>query len=183
MQRALGLLIAASALLVTSRAHAYYPLPNEIVSHLNITCANPIWDGQGCLLCHESLSGGCTTATHPFGQWLVSQGLTCANGTVLDAPSLDPYLDEAKAEAIDTNCDGVPDVTQLTTCNWQALSENKCGDAGNTPEISENVIHGCSMVDGSSAPGMLAFGVAGALAGLLIRRCSRRPASGGSALS
>ena len=173
--KTVALFAFVSTCLLASAARAYYPLPNEIVSHLKISCPKPIWDGQGCTLCHASNAGGCGSAVRPFGKWLVENGLSCANGNVVDPSKLDPLLDEAAATGVDSNCDGVPDVEQLSTCNWQVLSEDACGaDGGATPEVSpESVSYGCAASSEPVAPGIAALALGGALASVVARRRRR----------
>jgi len=43
---------------VPATAHATADFPAAIVSDLNITCPNPIFDGNGCTICHTTDNGG-----------------------------------------------------------------------------------------------------------------------------
>jgi hypothetical protein len=138
--RSLAFVIAF--LFVPSLARAEGVFPQTIVSHLAVQCAKPIWDGSGCTVCHQTNGGGCGTATKPFGTWLRQHGLTCST---LDPALLDQLLDQAAAENVDTNCDGVADVDQLRTCQWEELATvNDTCDGGPNTLPSVDVSYGCA---------------------------------------
>jgi hypothetical protein len=178
--RASVILCTFAALLVTGPAEANPGFPNEIETYLKLTCATP-----DCTLCHSGELGGCGTVIHPFGEWLMSQGLTCANPinaeSAYTVAAIDPLLTKAQTTQVDSNCDGIPDIDQITMCDWQALEQNECGaDGGPTgpgapPTIPvENVIYGCSTSPAPVWPGIAGFGVAGALMTRVSRRRRRR---------
>lgn len=128
---------------VPSIARAAPSLPTEIVTHLNVQCTKPIWDGSGCTICHATNGGDCGTVTKPFGMWLHQRGLACP---APDPALLDQLLDEADAEKLDSNCDGVADVDQLRTCQWEELAtmRNTC-DAGPATLPDPSVTYGCAL--------------------------------------
>jgi MYXO-CTERM domain-containing protein len=178
LRRVVGALVVGSVALAATSARADPSFPQAVIDHLNITCSNPRWDGNGCMICHRDNNGLCGTVVHPFGQWLYAKGLTCHS---IDIGLLDSLLDEAADAGIDTNCDGVPDIQQLASCQWQTLATvDMCVDAGgdgglveSTPAIT-NVTYGCSSTPGT--PAMPAVGVSAVLLGLLLRH-RRRPRS------
>ncbi len=164
------------ALLAPARAHATAEFPAKIVSDLSITCANPIWDGSGCMICHTSNSGGLGTATKPFGQYLKSNGLTAFNDTELQ--TLLNTLSAENPHTTDTNCDGKPDIDQLTTCDWASLATNACTGGDGGTGVPPAIVYGCSAApapsrDEPALPASIAIGVAGALA-LSIFRAKKR---------
>jgi hypothetical protein len=176
MRHFLSLLAFSFALLVTVRAHATAEFPGKIVSDLNITCANPIFDGNGCTICHTSNNGGLGTVTHPFGAYMKANGLSIFNDTQLQ--TLLTKLQNENPHTTDTNCDGKPDIDQLTTCDWQSLATvNECGvstDGGVGPQ-TQTIIYGCSASPNEPAlPASLAIGIAGFLAASVIRAKTRK---------
>lgn len=163
------------ALLVPARAHATAEFPGKIVTDLNITCASPIWDGSGCTICHTNNNGGLGTATKPFGAYMKSKGLTAFNDAQLQ--TILTQLQQENPHTTDTNCDGKPDIDQLTTCDWQSLATvDSCGtstDGGTAP--TQLVIYGCSASPSEPAlPASVAIGVAGLLGLTLFRASSRK---------
>jgi hypothetical protein len=169
-----SILTLTIALLVTGHAEANPGFPNEIATHLKLTCGTP-----DCTLCHSGDLGQCGTIIRPFGKWLMSQSLTCTDGgNVYNVSAIDPLLDEAEGTALDSNCDGTPDIEQIKMCDWQALEQNNCGaDGGPTnggAQAVENVIYGCSTAPAPLWPGVAGFGVAGALMTMVSRRRRKR---------
>jgi hypothetical protein len=172
------ILTFAVVLLVTGHAEANPGFPNEIATHLKLACGAP-----DCTLCHSGDLGECGTIIRPFGKWLMSQGLTCADGgTVYNVSAIDPLLDQAASTELDSNCDGTPDIEQITMCDWQALEQDSCGadggptnaPPGNGAQPVENVIYGCSTAPAPLWPGVAGFGVAGALMTMVSRRRRKR---------
>jgi len=160
-------------LFVAGPAYANPGFPNEIATQLSLTCSQP-----DCTLCHSGDPGNCGTVIRPFGLWLMSQGITCADQKADTASSIDPLLDQAKTTQVDTNCDGIPDIEQITMCDWQALEQNECGaDGGPNGDAAiapvENVISGCSASPAPIWPGVAGFAVAGALVTIVSRRRRR----------
>ncbi len=164
------------ALLAPARAHATAEFPGKIVTDLGITCANPIWDGSGCTICHSSNAGGLGTATQPFGVYMKTNGLTAFNDTQLQ--TLLSTLNAENPHKTDTNCDGKPDIDQLTTCDWQSLSVDACGGDGGTG-VPPAIFYGCTASpapahDEPAFPASIAIGVAGALALSIFRAKTRK---------
>ena len=168
--RSLPIVVAVATLLVGTQAEANPLFPGEIQRHLNVACGTP-----DCTLCHTSDVGSCGTVVRPFGRWLMSQGLTCKDNSVYQVTNIDPILDEARSTQVDTNCDGKPDIDQITACDWQALEATGCdagAGGGTAPEVpQQNVIYGCSGA-GTLVPGSAAL----ALAGLLMLAARKRRA-------
>jgi hypothetical protein len=134
-------LFVIALLLSPSVAFAAPSLPNEILKHLDAQQCK-IWDSQGCTICHMTNGGDCGTVTKPFGMWLHARGLSCPQP---NPALLDQLLDEADSEKLDTNCDGVADVDQLRTCQWEELAtvQNTC-DAGPSTPLAPDVTYGCA---------------------------------------
>jgi hypothetical protein len=181
MRRLLWLPVFAFALLLPTRARATAEFPQQMVSDLGISCSNPIWDGSGCTVCHDSNNGGLGTATKPFGVWTKQNGLTPFNDAKLAA--LLQQLQNESPHTTDTNCDGTPDIDQLENCQWLDLaSQNQCstgGDAG----IPIGVYYGCQAAPavgdggGPALPASATLAFAGVLAGALVK-ARRRKRSG-----
>jgi len=176
----LGFLAGALALLVAPAARATPDFPPLIVSHLNITCSDPIWDGQGCTICHVTNNGGLGTVQHPFGANLKAMGLVA-----FDETELTTLLDDEKTAMHDFNCDGTPDITELENCEWEKLATvDDCGqtsgDGGTTSgdgggtSTPPAVVYGCSA--SSTQGGTLPASVAASLAGFLVVAVVRRRA-------
>jgi hypothetical protein len=170
------ILCTFAVLLTTGRASANPGFPNEIHAYLNLTCSAP-----DCTLCHSGDPGQCGSVIHPFGEWLMSQGLTCADGKADVISNIDPLLDEARSTLVDSNCDGTPDIDQITMCDWQALQQNNCGADGGPTSLgnndvrpTENVIYGCSTTPAPLWPGVAGFGVASALMTMVVRKRRKR---------
>ncbi len=165
----------AFALFAPARAHATAEFPAKIVSDLAITCANPIWDGSGCTICHTNNSGGLGTATKPLGVYVKTNGLTAFNDTQLQ--TILTTLSAENPHKTDTNCDGKPDIDQLTTCDWQSLAVDACGSDGGG--VTPAIFYGCSTSpaathDEPAFPASIAIGVAGALALSILRAKKRK---------
>lgn len=142
MRSSFVLAFAFVLLVAPSIARAAPALPQEIVTHLSVQCTKPIWDNQGCTICHMTNGGECGTVNKPFGVWLHQRGLSCP---APDPALLDQLLDEADATKVDTNCDGVADVDQLRTCQWEELATARGAcDAGPTTLPVTELGYGCA---------------------------------------
>lgn len=176
MRHFASIALVSLALLVPSRAHATAEFPQAIVTDLGVTCANPIWDGSGCTICHTNNNGGLGTATKPFGAYMKSNGLTAFNDTQLK--TLLTKLQSESPHTTDTNCDGKPDIDQLTTCDWQSLAVDACGATGDGGTAqTATVIYGCSTSptrESPALPASVALGIAGFLGLTLFRASSRK---------
>ncbi|HEY1954874.1 MAG TPA: hypothetical protein VGH28_04665 [Polyangiaceae bacterium] len=181
MRRFIAFAVASLPLFVASRARATAEFPGQIVSDQNITCANPLFDGNGCTICHQDDNGGLGTATRPFGRYMKSQGLTPFNDQKLGA--LLTALQNESPHTTDTNCDGTPDIDELTSCQWQNLTQDMCGaDAGGVDggSVPLTVFYGCSTSptvgdrDTPILPGGAAVAIAGMLGAALIRAKRRK---------
>jgi hypothetical protein len=169
----------AAVLFGASPARATPDFPGLIISHLNITCSNPLWDGQGCTICHLTNGGGLGTVQHPFGAHLKAMGLSA-----YDESALTMLLDQEKTKLDDFNCDGTADITQLEMCQWEQLATvDTCGqsndggmpsgDSGNNDVLpAEGVVYGCSASNARAST--LPASVAGSVAGFLVVAVARR---------
>jgi hypothetical protein len=167
--------VASALVLVASRAHATAEFPAKIVTDLNVTCPNPIWDNNGCTICHTSNNGGLGTATMPFGAYMKSHGLTAFNDGKLQ--TILAQLQAESPHTTDTNCDGKPDIDQLTTCDWQGLATKgaACGGGDGGTGVPVSVYYGCSATPSDPAlPASMAIGIAGVLVVTVIRASSRK---------
>ena len=169
-------LLALALLAVPATAHATADFPAAIVSDLNITCATPIWDNNGCTICHTSNNGGLGTATHPFGAYMKSHGLAAFNETELK--TLLQQLDAESPHSTGASCYGTPYIDLLKNCQWQTMSTATCssgGDAGQTEGVAPSVYYGCSASPNDPAmPASIAVGLAGLLGFSIFRASSRR---------
>lgn len=184
MRRLALLLSAVTMLLVAAPAHATAEFPGLIISTLKITCdggASPLWDQNGCTICHLSNNGGLGTVQHPFGVQMKSLGVSAFNDSVLET-SLGQLQDG------NTGCNGIE---MLETCQWEALAGAQsllslptCGDGGieidaGTPEA---VIYGCSAApsnatrssESNAVPVSIATVMSGMLVVALVRRRRKR---------
>lgn len=149
-------LAALAVLLVPAFARATPDFPPLIVQDLAIKCdggASPIWDGLGCTICHLDNNGGLGTVQHPFGLAMKSMYGVSAN----NESALTSALNAEKTAQNDFNCDGIPDIEELESCQWPmlAMKGSMCGGDGGMggdggPPI-ENIIYGCSASASSSA--------------------------------
>jgi hypothetical protein len=177
MMRLLSLLPFA-LLFVPATAHATADFPAAIVSDLNITCSKPIFDGNGCTICHTSNNGGLGTVTHPFGAYLKSHGLAAFNETELK--TLLAQLDAESPHTTGAECFGTPYVDLLKNCQWQTMATATCSGAtdGGTQGVAPSIYYGCAASPSSPSdpamPASLAFGVAAFLGFSVIRASSRR---------
>jgi MYXO-CTERM domain-containing protein len=177
MRRLLLSVSLVASLFVAAPAHATAEFPGLIVSHLNIVCSDggtPIWDGNGCTICHLTNNGGLGTVQHPFGANLKAEGLSAFNDS-----ELTKLLDEQKTALDDFNCDGIPDIQELESCEWPALVTlgDKCDagpDGGDGGVPTENIIYGCSTSTGPQGSSALPASVAAALAAMLTVAVVRR---------
>ena len=158
--------------LASARANATAEFPGPIVSHLGITCADGGIATPDCVLCHQNDNGGLGTATHPFGAWMKSQGLNAFADSKLDS-----LLDQAKADNIDSNCDGIPDIDQLESCDWPALETKGTVGCSSDAGAPITIIYGCAASPRTSSdplPASAALGVAFVLAAALVIKRRRR---------
>ncbi len=168
-----------SILMVAAPASATSEFPKTIVTHLAITCdggASPIFDKQGCTICHLTNNGGLGTVQHPFGIEMRKLGVTQFNDNALDTA-----LDQAQTEGLDSNCDGIADTTQLSSCDWPSLVVNHCdggtANDGGLINPTENVLYGCStspVIDSPALPVFMACVLSGTLALAIVRKRRKR---------
>jgi hypothetical protein len=180
MRRLALLLSVVTTLLVAAPAHATAEFPGLIISTLKISCdggASPLWDQNGCTICHLSNNGGLGTVQHPFGVQMKSLGLSAFNDSAL-VTTLGQLQDG------NTGCNGIE---MLETCQWEALagaqslsSVPTCGDGGveidaGTPEA---VIYGCAAAPTttthSNESNVVPISVAGVMSGMLALALVRR---------
>jgi len=165
-------------LLAPATAHATADFPAAIVTDLNITCANPIWDKNGCTICHTTDNGGLGSVTHPFGAYLKSHGLAAFNETELK--TLLAQLDAESPHTTGADCFGTPFVDLLKTCQWQTMATATCGGGtdGGGQGVAPSVYYGCSTGptrDSDPAmPASIAIAFAGLLGFSVVRASSRR---------
>jgi hypothetical protein len=99
--------IALTLVLVACPAAASPTYPGTIESELKIRSL-PV-PGQGCLLCHQTESGGANTVVQPFGRSMRTLGTYGGNNT----GSLVSALRAADAQGTDSDGDGMSDVDEL----------------------------------------------------------------------
>jgi hypothetical protein len=131
--------IALFAVLFSKRALATPDFPDVLKARFNI----PTDASQMCTLCHQTLSGGPTTATQPFGVTLVKYGLM-----KFDVAGLGRILTEMETSGEDdSDGDLVGDIAEL-----RAGTNPNVNDA--TGETVEQPRYGCycSTPRGGTAP-------------------------------
>jgi hypothetical protein len=166
MRRLVFTVSTVAALASISTASIASPgYPPFIATQPGATCA------PECTVCHATDSGGAGTVVQPFGKALVMLGLVGENTSSLVAA-----LGAAKAENLDVNCNGVPDVEELLACmNPNAASvgddASACGGADATADPVPQ--YGCAVA--RRPRGALADGCgAGVLAALGLLAWRRR---------
>jgi hypothetical protein len=147
----LAALALGLAAIAPAAAQAKPRFPAIIRSHLGLDYDPP------CRLCHIHGTTGAGSVSTPFGNSMLAHGMTGDESTIV------PALDALAADAVDSDGDGIPDITEL-----------KADTDPNTPAdvslVSSDPKYGCSI--GAGAPsGTLAGGI-GVL--LLVARRSRR---------
>jgi len=94
----------------TTRASPTYPglIPGDVkaLTGTDMPCTPP------CTLCHRDLQGGRGTVVQPFGRSMIARGLTYQ-----DPESLARALGELHANSVDSDGDGVPDITETSLGN------------------------------------------------------------------
>jgi len=172
-----GLAFAAS-IFASARARATAEFPQQIVTDLGITCSNPIFDGNGCTICHTSNNGGLGTATKPFGIWTKQNGLTPFNDQKLKA--LLQQLQNEQPHTTGTDCDSTAYVDLLTSCQWPELAAENCQTSGGDGGVSVAVFYGCDAAPEPALPASGALAVAGLLGAALVRARLRTRRAGRS---
>ncbi len=89
--------------------------PGVVQSTLNMPCAPP------CTLCHRDLNGGLGTVVQPFGKAMIAHDAEATN-----QDSVRSALAALEADAVDSDGDGVPDISELE----RGQNPNVKGDAG-----------------------------------------------------
>ena len=119
-----SLLLAAFALgwisfAVPARASSDYP--GIVQQHLSMPCT------PQCTICHRDLLGGRGTVVKPFGISMLEAGLTFST-----PDSVDPALDDLDMRMVDSDNDGVPDITELRQGDDPnaAGQDSLCGQTG-----------------------------------------------------
>ncbi len=94
--------VALAFVMVSGTAFASQSYPGELQSQLDMECA------PTCTLCHQDQNGGAGTATKPFAEALIDNGLKKN-----DEASLRAAIEAADGEGVDTDGDGVVDIEEL----------------------------------------------------------------------
>jgi hypothetical protein len=165
MTRGLGWFpFALCALLVPRGASASEPYDPVIKSELGLP-PGPLL----CLACHDSLIGGIGTVNKRFGLAARQLGLQ-----KLDPETLKQVLQQMEATKVDSDCDGIGDITELRTGGDPNAGETDaaCADAVEPPR------YGCSFsalaAKKGTGPSGTAFASVGLFVLLLVARRSRR---------
>jgi hypothetical protein len=151
----LSLALGAALLLTASTASATRQFPRAIQSHLGLASEPP------CSLCHLNGNTGGGTVTTPFGRSARDRSLVADNADILDA-----ILDQMKAERVDSDADGVPDIDELIA----GTDPNSPPDDSIGPQT-----YGCA-VPAAAAAGSppRSLGAAGAAVGVALWLAARR---------
>ena len=150
-----GLGITALLLLWAASAVASPEYPTAVQEAAGSPCPPP------CTLCHETTNGGFGTATKPFAESMINDGLEGE-----DISLVAPAIEALRANQIDSDDDGVGDIAELASGRDPNLSGggDLCG-----PQ------YGCgAQVASAPAVGVHALALALAGAALLGARLRRR---------
>ncbi len=152
------------AVLTAAPALASSTFPVALRSHLSLAQPPP-----QCGLCHTNNITGPGTVNTPFGRSLRLRG-----AVGLDEARLRSALDTLRADAVDSDGDGVADVTELENGTDPNVPESDgggvgggAGGGGGGDEVFPPPRYGCGA---SAVPGLWALGSAVALASLARRR-------------
>jgi uncharacterized protein (TIGR03382 family) len=97
----LGVVAWSLTMTAASPARAVPEFPREIRSDLSLSYDPP------CRLCHIQGTTGAGSVATPFGLSMLAHGLTQDHSTLTSA------LAALRADAVDSDGDGVPDITEL----------------------------------------------------------------------
>lgn len=150
MRTTASALVLLLATLTASNANATDGFPGVVRRFVGASADPP------CAICHAGGQTGRGTVTTPFGQALLARGVVA-----YDDASLERALTQLRADGVDSNENGVPDIEELRQGRDPSVG-------GSIPALQ----YGCA-VDGDAANGDVALVVL--LLGLVVamRRRSR----------
>lgn len=128
--------LCAGIALVSGAASASPNYPDTVKTYLGLTNA------PQCALCHGDGKTGLGTVTTPFGKSALAEGLVNS-----DTSKLKSVLDLMKADAIDSDDDGVGDIDELLA----KTDPNVAG--GGTVEDVPQLTYGCAATLAPGRPG------------------------------
>ena len=146
----LGVVAWALTMIWASPAGAVPQFPRDIRSDLALTYDPP------CRLCHIQGTTGAGTVATPFGLSMLEHGLTEDHSTLSSA------LAALRADNVDSDGDGVPDITEL-------MANTDPNTPVDAPLSQQGPTYGCS-TSGTNGPNLaacvaLAIVIAGAALG------------------
>ena len=127
--------VFGAVVLVSGSVRASPTFPDRIKSDLKLRNAPDC-----AALCHTNETGGTNTVNKPFGRSLQRLGLMAAN-----LGSLDAALKSSEAQGIDSDGDGVPDITELKEGRDPNIADpvvpppGSSEDGGPPPDIGDGV--------------------------------------------
>jgi MYXO-CTERM domain-containing protein len=150
----LGLVACSLTMTAASPARAVPEFPTDIRSDLSLTYDPP------CRLCHIQGTTGAGSVQTPFGLSMLTHGLT------EDQSALSSALAALRADDVDSDGDGVPDISEL-------VADTDPNTPVDAPLSQQGPTYGCntSATNGSSLAVSLALALA-IMAALLRRQRS-----------